>query len=64
VDVFQVARRAKLHPAIVERAESATGSMPITAYQSALLRDALEAAGIEFTNGDVSGVKLKKDKAS
>jgi hypothetical protein len=33
--------------------------LPITSYQRALLRNALEAAGVEFTNGDEPGVKLK-----
>jgi hypothetical protein len=43
----------------VERAEEAAGALPVTAYQQALLRNALEAAGVEFTNGDEPGVKLK-----
>jgi hypothetical protein len=30
---FQLAQRAKLHPAIVERGEEATGAVHITAYQ-------------------------------
>jgi len=33
--------------------------LPVTTYQQALLRNALEAAGIEFTNGDEPGVKLR-----
>ena len=53
---FKLSSRASLHPAIVERAEEA---LPVTAYQQALLRNALEVAGIEFTNGDEPGVKLK-----
>jgi len=40
----------------VERAEEA---LPVTTYQQALLRNALEAAGIEFTNGDEPGVRAK-----
>ena len=52
--------RAGLHAAIVERAEEAAGALPVTAYQQALLRNALEAAGVEFTNGDERGVKLKR----
>jgi hypothetical protein len=57
---FQFGQRANLHPAIVERAESATGPVPITSYQRAILRNALEAAGVEFTNGDEPGVKLRQ----
>jgi transcriptional regulator with XRE-family HTH domain len=53
---FQLAQRAKLHSAIVQRAES--GAPPITKYQEALIRNALEAAGVEFTNGDEPRVKL------
>src|SRR5215212_10584301 len=53
---FQLAQRAKLHSAIVQRAES--GAPPITKYQEALIRSALEAAGVEFTSGDEPGVKL------
>jgi len=48
---FQLAQRAKLHSAVVvQRAES--GAPPITKYQEALIRSALEAAGVEFTNGN------------
>jgi ribosome-binding protein aMBF1 (putative translation factor) len=56
---FKLSSRAALHPAIVERAEEAVGALPVTTYQQALLRNALEAAGIEFTNGDEPGVKLR-----
>ena len=55
---FKLSSRAGLHPAIVERAEEAAGALTVTAYQHALLRNALEAAGVEFTNGDEPGVKL------
>jgi ribosome-binding protein aMBF1 (putative translation factor) len=58
---FQLAQRAKLHSAIVQRAES--GAPPITKYQEALIRNTLEAAGLEFTNGNEPGVKLKATKA-
>jgi transcriptional regulator with XRE-family HTH domain len=56
---FKLSSRAGLHAAIVERAEEAAGALPVTAYQQALLRNALEAAGVEFANGDEPGVKLK-----
>ena len=56
---FKLSSRAALHPAIVERAEEAVGALPVTAYQQALLRNALEDAGVEFTTGDEPGVKLK-----
>ncbi len=57
---FQLGQRANLHAAIVERAEGAKGALPITPYHRALLRNALEAAGVEFTDGDEPGVKLRK----
>ena len=56
---FKLSSRAGLHPAIVERAEKAVGALPVTAYQQALLRNALEDAGVEFTTGDEPGVKLR-----
>jgi len=56
----RLAQRAKVHPAIVRRAESVDGEPPITVYQAALIRDALERFGVEFTNGDEPGVKLKR----
>ena len=57
---FKLSSRAALHPAIVERAEKAAGALPVTAYQQALLRNALEAAGVEFTNGGEPGVTLRR----
>ena len=54
---FKLSSRASLHPAIVERAEEK--ALPVTAYQQALLRNALEAAGVEFTDGEAPGVKLR-----
>jgi hypothetical protein len=47
----------------VRRAESVDGKSPVTVYQTALIRDALERFGIEFTNGDEPGVKLTATKA-
>ena len=55
----KLARRAKVHSLIVERAESVASEPPITAYQAALMKQALVNAGVEFTNGDEPGVKLK-----
>jgi hypothetical protein len=57
---FMLSQRANLHVAIIERAEeSAPGAPPITAYQHAVLRSTLEAAGVEFTNGHKPRAKLK-----
>ena len=35
------------------------GRAPVTVYQAALIRDPLEQIGVEFTDGDEPGVKLK-----
>ena len=59
---FQLAQRAGVHAAIVQRAES--GAPPITKYQEALIRNALQYGGVEFTKGDEPGVKLKATKAT
>jgi hypothetical protein len=56
---YKLAQRAKVHSLIIQRAESVSGEAPITAYQKALIRDALRSAGIEFIDGDEGGVKLK-----
>jgi hypothetical protein len=47
----------------VRRAESVDGKSPVTVYQTALIRDALERFGVEFTNGNEPGVKLTATKA-
>jgi transcriptional regulator with XRE-family HTH domain len=56
---FQLAQRAGVHAAIVQRAESVESEPPITPYQEALIRNALQYGGVEFTKDDESGVKLK-----
>ena len=45
----RLAQRAKVHSAIVKRAESVDGEPPITVYQEALIRNTLERFGVEFT---------------
>ena len=59
----RLAQRAKVHSAIVGRAESVDGEPPVTVYQAALIRNALERFGIEFTNGEEPGVKLNATTA-
>ena len=56
---YKLAQRAKVHSLIVQRSESVSGEPPITAYQEALIRDALQTAGVEFITGDAPGVKLR-----
>jgi ribosome-binding protein aMBF1 (putative translation factor) len=55
---YKLAQQAKVHSLIIQRAERVTSEPPITAYQKALIRNALQSAGVEFTNGD-PGVRLK-----
>jgi hypothetical protein len=59
----KLALRAKLPTPIIQRAESVEGELPITSYQEALIRNALQDAGLEFTSGDEPGAKLKAAKA-
>ena len=54
--VREVAASAKVSPATVTRIES---DQPANASTLAAIRTALEAAGVEFTNGDAPGVRLR-----
>jgi transcriptional regulator with XRE-family HTH domain len=57
--VADLGRRAKLAASTVHRAECVDGEPPITEAHAAAIRYALERAGVDFTNGDEPGVKLK-----
>ena len=58
--VADLGRRAKLEPSTVHRAECVDGEPPITQAHAEAIRYALErAGGVEFTNSDEPGVKLK-----
>jgi transcriptional regulator with XRE-family HTH domain len=46
----------------IKRLEPGDGSLPTKVETMEKLHRALEAAGVEFTNGDEPGVKLKKAK--
>ena len=54
--VRDVAGAAKVSPATVTRIES---DQPANASTLNAIRAALEAAGVEFTNGEAPGVRLK-----
>jgi transcriptional regulator with XRE-family HTH domain len=56
--VRDVAALAKVSPNTVTRAEA---GLPVNNSTMEAIRRALEAAGVEFTNGDEPGVKLRKD---
>ena len=57
----QVAIRARgITGNTVGKAEGAYPGKPPTPEQLAEIRTVLEAAGVEFTNGDAPGVRLRK----
>ena len=58
-DTVQLARKATLFPRTIERAERSNGEAVLNPVQAAKARRTLESAGVEFTNGDGPGVKLK-----
>ena len=55
--VRELAVKAKVSPATIVRFE-ASGELRERTIDA--IRAALEAAGVEFTNGDLPGVRLKK----
>jgi transcriptional regulator with XRE-family HTH domain len=58
--VRELAEKAKVSPATIVRFE-ASGAGVLERTVDAI-RTALEAAGVEFTNGDQPGVRLSKAK--
>ena len=56
---WRLARSSRVPSAVIQRAEAADGEPPITAYQEALIRNALLDARVEFTEGE-PGVQLRK----
>jgi hypothetical protein len=55
---LDLAKASKVGVATIRRAEVVDGEIPVTAANEAALRRALEAAGVEFTNGERPGVRL------
>jgi transcriptional regulator with XRE-family HTH domain len=54
-----LAERSKLGIMTIRRAEAVDGPLPITVANAETIKRTLEAAGIEFTNGDARGVRMK-----
>src|SRR5215210_3262923 len=54
-----LARRAKVPLTVVQRAERVDGEPAITIAHARALRHTLEAACVEFTNGDRPSVRLR-----
>jgi hypothetical protein len=57
---LRLARRAKVAVSVIGRAERTDGERAITTEQIRAVQHALEDAGVEFTNGDQPGVRLKR----
>jgi ribosome-binding protein aMBF1 (putative translation factor) len=55
-----LARAARMRHTTVQRAEATDGEPAITTVQANAIQAALEAAGVEFTNGGEPGVKLRR----
>ena len=53
-----LAKRASVRPETLRRAQSVAGEPPITIMQREKIRQALKAAGVEFTEG---GVRLRPE---
>ena len=59
----ELAKRSGQHPTTVKRVET-PGSEKVSEEVRGKLKAALEAAGVEFTNGDSPGVRLKANTRS
>jgi hypothetical protein len=57
-----LAHHAKLGVATIRRAEAVDGPVEITQANAEAIIRTLETAGIELTNGDAPGVRLKPRK--
>jgi hypothetical protein len=55
---LDLANASKVGVATIRRAEVIEGEIPVTLANEAALRQALESAGVEFTNGERPGVRL------
>jgi hypothetical protein len=55
-----LSKRSSVSLRTIRRAELAEHDMRLTVANNLAIRRALEAAGVEFTNGDQPGVKLAR----
>ena len=55
----ELADHSKLGVATIRRAEALDGPVEMTPANAELVTRTLESAGVEFTNGDAPGVRLK-----
>jgi transcriptional regulator with XRE-family HTH domain len=56
----ELAKRARIQAHSVESAASSLGQSFVPGQDMQAMRAVLEAAGVEFTNGDEPGVKLRR----
>lgn len=54
-----MAEHSKLGVATIRRAEAVDGPIPITVANAETIKRTLQAAGVEFSNGDAPGVRMK-----
>jgi transcriptional regulator with XRE-family HTH domain len=59
-----LAEQSKLGVATIRRSEAVDGPLPITVANAETIKRTLEAAGVEFTNGDAPGVRMKLRRRS
>ena len=59
LSAVELAERANVGVATVRRAEAQDGEIGTTAANAVAIRTALESVGVEFTNGEAPGVRLK-----
>ena len=66
LSVLDLARLSKVGVATIRRVEVIDGEIPVTAANEAAIRQALEAAGIEFIDEDRAGegVRFRKPHGS
>jgi transcriptional regulator with XRE-family HTH domain len=62
--VEELASRAVLGLNTIKRAEAKEGRTSLTAANELAIRRAFEAAGVEFTNGDLPGLRLTRTAAA
>jgi transcriptional regulator with XRE-family HTH domain len=58
----ELAEKAKLSLPTVQRLEAAQGVPSASVKTLISIKEALESAGVEFTNGDLPGVRLRRGR--
>ena len=60
----ELAQKANVGVSTVQRIENAAGPPNVYGSNLASIQSALEAAGIEFTNGDAPGIRMRGKRAA